>query len=84
MSKIRVTYTALISFATNLISVITGLAFVVIVTRSLTPDEFGTWGLISGLLAYAVIISPIVCYWSTRETARGEKSGIPRAARPTA
>ena len=58
MSKVRVTYTALISFATNLISVITGLVFVIIVTRSLTPDEFGTWGLISGLLAYAVIISP--------------------------
>ena len=75
MNNIRVTYTALISFGSNLISVITGLVFVVIVTRSLTPEEFGIWGLISGLLAYSVIISPIVCYWSTREIARGEKSG---------
>ena len=75
MNNIRVTYTALISFGSNLISVITGLIFVIIVTRSLTPEEFGTWGLISGLLAYAIIISPMVCYWSTRETARGEKSG---------
>jgi O-antigen/teichoic acid export membrane protein len=75
MSKIRVTYTALISFGSNIISVITGLIFVIIVTRSLTPEEFGIWGLISGLLAYSIIISPIVCYWSTRETARGEKSG---------
>ena len=75
MSNIRVTYSGLISLASNLVSVITGLIFVIIVTRSLTPEEFGVWGLISGLLAYAVIISPIVCYWSTRETARGEESG---------
>ena len=75
MSKIRVTYSGLISFATNLVSVVTGLIFVIIVTRTLTIEEFGTWGLISGLFAYAVIISPVVCYWSTRETARGEKSG---------
>ena len=75
MSNIRVTYTGLISFATNLISVITGLIFVIMVTRFLTVEEFGTWGLISGLIAYAVIISPVVCYWSTREVARKEKSG---------
>ena len=75
MSKIRVTYSGLISLGSNLISVATGLIFVIIITRSLSPEEFGTWGLISGLLAYAVIISPMVCYWSTREIARGEKSG---------
>ena len=75
MSNIRVTYTGLISFATNLISIITGLIFVIMVTRVLTVEEFGTWGLISGLIVYAVIISPVVCYWSTREVARKEKSG---------
>jgi O-antigen/teichoic acid export membrane protein/RNAse (barnase) inhibitor barstar len=75
MNNIRVTYSGLISLASNLVSVFTGLIFVIIVTRTLTSEEFGVWGLISGLLAYAVIISPIVCYWSTRETARGEESG---------
>ena len=75
MSKIRVTYSALISLSSNLISVVTGLVFVIIITRSLSLEEFGTWGLISGLLAYAVIVNPVVCYWSTREIARGEKSG---------
>ncbi|SVD37267.1 uncharacterized protein METZ01_LOCUS390121, partial [marine metagenome] len=55
MSKIRVTYSGLISFATNLVTVVTGLIFVIIVTRTLTIEEFGTWGLISGLFAYAVI-----------------------------
>ena len=75
MSNIRVTYSGLISLGSNLASVVTGLIFVTIVTRMLTPEEFGLWGLISGLLAYAVIFSPIICYWSTREVARGEKSG---------
>ena len=56
MSKIRVTYSGLISFATNLVTVVTGLIFVIIVTRTLTIEEFGTWGLISGLFAYAVVI----------------------------
>ncbi len=62
MSKIRVTYSGLISFATNLVTVVTGLIFVIIVTRTLTIEEFGTWGLISGLFAYAVIISPVTIY----------------------
>lgn len=46
-----------------------------IVTRQLSPIEFGTWGLINGVIVYAVIIHPIISYWSLRETARGENSG---------
>ena len=75
MSKIRVTYSGLIAFGINLISVFTGLVFTLIVTRTLTPEEFGTWSLISGLMVYALILNPIINYWVTREIARGEKSG---------
>ena len=75
MNNIRVTYSGLISFGSNLISVVTGLFFILIITRTLSPEEFGTWSLISGLLAYAVIISPIVCFWIIRETARNDNSG---------
>ena len=75
MSGIRVTYSGLISLSIRLVSVITGLAFTLIVTRQLTEGEFGTWGLINGIIVYALIINPIVSYWSTREIARGEKSG---------
>ena len=75
MSSIRVTYSGLISFAVGIVTVVTGLVFTLIVTRQLSQDEFGTWGLIGGLISYALIIGPIVSYWSTREIARGENSG---------
>ena len=75
MSGIRVTYSGLISFAVSLVSVITGIIFTLIVTRQLSQDEFGTWGLIGGMTGYVLIFGPIITYWLTRETARGEKSG---------
>ncbi len=75
MSGIRVTYSGLISFIVGIASLFTGLIFTLIVTRKLTQDEFGTWGLIGGLVAYVFIISPIVSYWTTREISRGINSG---------
>lgn len=75
MTGIRVTYSGLISLAIRLSSIVTGLAFTLIVTRQLTQDEFGTWGVISGIFIYALAIHPIVSYWATREIARGEDSG---------
>ena len=75
MSNIRVTYSGLISLAVGLSSLLTGTIFTLIVTRSLTPEEFGTWGLIGGLLSYVLIAEPIISYWTTREVAREEKSG---------
>ena len=75
MAGIRVTYAGLISLSIRLSSIITGLVFTLIVTRQLTQDEFGTWGLINGLFVYAVAVHPIITYWATREIARGENSG---------
>jgi len=74
LAGIRVTYSGLINFGIRLISIVTGLVFVLIVTRSLSIDEFGTWGLINGIIIYAMVISPIITYWTTREGARGEKT----------
>ncbi|HXV66513.1 MAG TPA: hypothetical protein VD731_04745 [Nitrosopumilaceae archaeon] len=73
MDGIRVTYSGLVSFAINLISIITGLVFVIIVTRNLSAEEFGTWGLINGIIIYSAVINPIISYWITREVARGER-----------
>jgi hypothetical protein len=75
MSNIRVTYSGLISLATRLISVSTGLIFTLIITRTLTTDEFGTWGLISGLMIFGIFLTSTVEYWLIRETARKENSG---------
>ena len=75
MSNIRVTYSGLISFVFGFASLITGLIFTIIVTRSLTPEEFGTWGIIGTLVGYVIMMNPMVAYWSTREIARGNETG---------
>lgn len=75
MSEVRVTYSGLIALVIGLSTVITGMIFILIVTRSLTPEELGTWGLIGGLVTYVIIIEPMISYWVTREIARGIHSG---------
>ena len=75
MPEIRVTYTGLISLIGGIISVLTGTIFTLIITRTVTPEEYGTWGLILGLITYVSLIGPIVSYWSTRDTARNIQSG---------
>ena len=75
MSEIRVTYTGLLSFAVAIIAAITGSLFTLILTRTLTQQEFGTWGLIGGITQYVILFSTIIAYWSTRDTARKIDSG---------
>mgnify|MGYP000479866174 CR=1 FL=1 len=75
MSEIRVTYSGLISLVMGLGTVVTGMIFILIVTRSLTPEELGTWGLIGGLVTYVIVLEPIISYWTTREIARDVNSG---------
>jgi len=74
LSNIRVTYSGLISLVIGFSTIVTGLIFTLIVTRSLTPEELGTWSLIGGLMTYVIIIEPIISYWVLRETARGIES----------
>lgn len=73
MSNIRVTYSGLISLLVSLSAVITGTIFVVMITRKLSPEELGTWTLITNVVSYALIIEPIISYWTARQIARGEK-----------
>lgn len=75
MSEIRVTYSGLIGFVIGLSTVITGMIFLLIITRTLTPTELGTWSLIGGVVTYAILIEPIISYWNTRDIARGKKTG---------
>jgi len=75
MSNIRVGYTGSIAFVVGIIRIILGFFFITVVTRILSPEEYGTWTLISGLLVYSLILHFIESYWLTRETARNIESG---------
>ena len=60
MSEIRITYSGLISLVSGIGAIFLSLMFTIIVTRTLEPIEYGTWGLITGLIVYAVFIEPLV------------------------
>lgn len=75
LSNIRVTYSGLFAFFVSLIGIVTGLIFILIVTRSLSPEEFGTWSLIGSIIGYVMISESIINFWTTREIARGENVG---------
>jgi len=75
MSEIRVTYSGLISFATGLINLGTGLIFILIVTRLLSQQDYGTWGLINSLFIYGFLASSFINFWTVRDIARGKKVG---------
>lgn len=75
MSKIRVGYSGLISLIIGFASTLIGMIFVLIVTRTVIPLEYGTWGLISSFLLYAIVVEPIISVWVLREVARGVESG---------
>lgn len=67
-------YSGLISFITSISTLFTGLAFMLIITRTLTPEEFGEWTVISSLILYGVVLAPVISFWNTREIARGIES----------
>ncbi len=75
MNDIRVTYSGLISLVLGVINIPLGFVFMLIVTRILSTTEYGTWGLISGIIVYATIVEPMISYWTIREVARNQNSG---------
>ncbi|MCS7125628.1 MAG: hypothetical protein NZ929_01780 [Aigarchaeota archaeon] len=74
MSSLRLKLPGAVFFASNIYSLFTGLAFTVIVTRSLTISDFGLWTMVSQYIAYtAVPLSSLVSFWIVRYVARGFK-----------
>ena len=71
MSGIRVTHSGFIAFFSNFIVLAITLLFTIIVTRSLTVEDYGAWNLILGVLFYGLILDSIISFWTTRNIARG-------------
>jgi len=70
-NEIRLKYSGLIVFTSNLISVATGVAFVLMITRTVSTEEFGIWGNINDLSNYFILLSGVIPFWATRFIARG-------------
>ena len=75
LSDVRVTYSGLVGLAVSIIGLLSSTLFIIIVTRQLTPEDFGLWTLIGPLLVYVVFVEPVISFWTTRQIARGEEVG---------
>ncbi|UCG44593.1 MAG: hypothetical protein JSV58_04085 [Candidatus Bathyarchaeota archaeon] len=75
--EIRLKYAGIVLFGSKLLSVVTGLAFVLMITRSVSAEEFGIWGNLSDVLSYFILLSTVIPFWTTRFVAR-EHAGSAR------
>jgi len=58
-----------------MISVFTGTAFILMVTRTLSQGQFGFWEIITTVMAYSLFPANLISFWATRDSARGRAAG---------
>jgi O-antigen/teichoic acid export membrane protein len=72
-TELRLYYSGFIIFAAQILSVITGLAFTLLLTRNMTKQEYGIWANIFDLVNYFLLLSGIFPFWAIRFIARGKQ-----------
>ncbi len=65
----------IVVFGARIVSIFTGLLFIVMVTHTLSTSQFGLLEVIADLVAFSTYPLGVVNYWSSRQTARGEAVG---------
>jgi O-antigen/teichoic acid export membrane protein len=75
-NEIRIQYSGFIIFAAQLLSVVTGLVFTLLLTRNLSQADFGVWSNIFTVLGYFTIASGLLPFWITRFAARKMEGAI--------
>jgi O-antigen/teichoic acid export membrane protein len=78
-NQIRLRYSGFIVFTTQLLGVVTGLIFTLLLTRSMTVAEFGIWTNIFDYTPYFIVVGGVLPFWVLRFTARG-KEGAAKTA----
>jgi len=73
LNNIRVTYSGFIAFSVGILGIFLGLVFTLMITRRLTPEEFGTWALILSIVGYFLISESFISFWTTRQISRGQE-----------
>ncbi|MDG6941285.1 MAG: hypothetical protein JRN65_04800, partial [Nitrososphaerota archaeon] len=75
MASIAPRRAGLVVFGARVVSIFTGLLFIVMVTHALTTSEFGLLEVVADLLVFSAYPLTVTNFWSARETARGEVVG---------
>jgi len=71
LSNIRLRYTGILMFLSNILSYCIGVVFAVYVARVLSVSEYGVYGFIGSLWDVFAIFSGLFPFWATRMIARG-------------
>ena len=79
-NQIRLRYSGFIVFSTQLLGVITGLIYTILLTRNMTKSEYGIWSNIFDYTIYFLLFSNILPFWVTRFTARGKEGTVKTSA----
>jgi len=74
-SQISLRRTGLVVFGARIASIFTGLIFLVMMTRSLSAQQFGLYEVITDLVAFSAYPAGLVAFWATRDIARGKMFG---------
>lgn len=74
--EIRLQYSGFVVFTTQILSLITGLIFTLLLTRDMNPKQFGIWTNIFDYTAYFVLFSSLLPFWATRFAARGKEGTV--------
>lgn len=75
-NEIRLQYSGFVIFSAKMLSIVTGLAFQLMIARSVTPQEYGVWFNISDVTAYFTILASVFPFWALRFTARAKQGAI--------
>lgn len=78
-NSIRVQYSGFIIFASQILSLFTGLIFTLLLTRNMSNDEFGAWSFIFYLIGLFALLSGLFPFWATRFIARGKEGAVETA-----
>jgi hypothetical protein len=65
--------TGFIAFAVRIGSLLTGLAFSIIVARRLSEEDFGAWAYVGRLVSYFAATASFVSFWAGRDAGRGRR-----------
>ncbi len=78
-NEIRVQYSGFIVFASQIISLFTGVVFTLLLTRNMNTDEFGAWSFIFYVIGLFTLFSGLFPFWATRFVARGKEGAVKTA-----
>lgn len=72
----RLRYSGFVVFTTQIISLITGLIFTLLLTRNMSTPQYNIWTNIFDYTGYFMLFSSVLPFWVTRFVARNKEGSV--------